>query len=144
MSISSTPTTSSLARPTAVSAPGLTAYGAKPPDPKAKARAGAGDFEASFLNSMFNQMFTAMDGDGPFGGSKGVGVWRSFLSEQYAKSFAQSGGIGIANQVYRSLLAQQEASQMNANPSTPGGTGSRPIGGGSAPRSLGLPLPPAP
>ena len=74
-----------------------------------KARASAVDFEATFLNTMFTQMFTGIDGDGPFGGSGGAGVWRSFLSEEYAKSFAKAGGIGIADHVYRSLLAQQEA-----------------------------------
>jgi Rod binding domain-containing protein len=36
-------------------------------------------------------------------------VWRSFLSEQYAKTFAKAGGIGIADHVYRTLIAQQEA-----------------------------------
>jgi Rod binding domain-containing protein len=77
-------------------------------DPKAKARAGAVDFEAVFLNSMFSQMFTGLGGDGPFGGGGAVGVWRSFLSEEYAKSFAKAGGIGIADHVYRSLIAQQE------------------------------------
>ena len=75
----------------------------------AKARASAQDFEAVFLNSMFNQMFTGIDGDGPFGGGGGVGVWRSFLSEEYSKSFAKAGGIGIADHVYGALLAQQEA-----------------------------------
>jgi Rod binding domain-containing protein len=89
--------------------PGLTTVGAKTAlDPKAKARASAVDFEAVFLNSMFSQMFTGIDGEGPFGGSGAVGVWRSFLSEEYAKSFAKAGGIGIADHVYRSLLAQQE------------------------------------
>jgi Rod binding domain-containing protein len=53
-------------------------------------------------------MFTGIDGDGPFGGAGGAGVWRSFLSEQYAKSFARAGGIGIANNVYRALLERQE------------------------------------
>jgi Rod binding domain-containing protein len=77
-------------------------------DPKAKAHAVAVDFEAVFLNSMFQQMFTGIDGDGPFGGGGAIGVWRSFLSEQYAKTFAKSGGIGIADHVYSSLLAQQE------------------------------------
>ena len=75
---------------------------------KAKARASATDFEAVFLNSMFSQMFTGLDGDGPFGGGGGAGVWRSFLSDEYAKTFAKAGGIGIADHVYRSLLAQQE------------------------------------
>jgi Rod binding domain-containing protein len=74
-----------------------------------KARATAEDFEAMFLNSMFNNMFTGIDGEGPFGGSGDVGVWRSFLTDEYAKSFAKKGGIGLADHVYQTLLAQQEA-----------------------------------
>lgn len=72
------------------------------------ARAASQDFESVFLNSMFSQMFTGIDGDGPFGGSQAVGVWRSFLTQEYSKSFAKNGGVGIADQVYRSLMAQQE------------------------------------
>jgi Rod binding domain-containing protein len=78
-------------------------------DPRARAREQAVEFEAVFLNNMFSQMFTGIDGDGPFGGGGKAGVWRSFLTDEYAKSFARSGGIGIADHVYRSLLAQQEA-----------------------------------
>jgi flagellar protein FlgJ len=74
----------------------------------AKARGQAQDFEAMFISSMFQHMFTGIDGDGPFGGGTGVGVWRSFLSDEYAKSYVKSGGIGLADQVYRSLLAHQE------------------------------------
>jgi flagellar protein FlgJ len=89
----------------------LTATGAKPVlDGKAKARSQAVDFEAMVLSTMFNQMFTGIDGEGPFGGGGAAGVWRSFLSDEYAKSFAKAGGIGIADHVYRSLIAQQEAS----------------------------------
>lgn len=76
---------------------------------KDKALAVAQDFEAVFLNSMFSQMFTAIDGEGPFGGGPAVGVWRSFLTQEYAKTFASKGGIGIADHVYQTLLAQQEA-----------------------------------
>jgi len=74
-----------------------------------KARAAAQDFEAVFLNSMFQHMFTGVDGEGPFGGSGATGVWRSVLTDQYAKSIAKAGGVGIADQVYRSLIAHQEA-----------------------------------
>lgn len=81
------------------------------PGKEAKARAAAQDFEAVFLNSMFQHMFTGIDGDGPFGGNGATGVWRSMLTDEYAKSFAKSGGIGIADQVYRTLIAQQEARQ---------------------------------
>ena len=76
---------------------------------RAKARATATDFEASFLSVMLGQMMTGMDGEGPLGGSGAAGVWRSFLGDEYAKSFAKSGGIGLADHVYRALLAQQEA-----------------------------------
>jgi Rod binding domain-containing protein len=75
----------------------------------AKAWQASQDFEAVFLNSMFSQMFTGIDGDGPFGGGQALGIWRSFLTDEYSKSFAKNGGIGIASDVYRTLMAQQEA-----------------------------------
>jgi flagellar protein FlgJ len=77
----------------------------------AKAKATSQDFEAVFVNSMFQQMFTGISGDGPFGGDGATGVWRSFLTDEYSKSFAKAGGIGIADQVYRSLMAHQEIQQ---------------------------------
>ena len=77
----------------------------------AKAKAASQDFEAVFLNTMFQQMFTGLQGDGPFGGSGATGVWRSFLTDEYSKSFAKSGGIGIADHVYSALLKQQEVRQ---------------------------------
>jgi Rod binding domain-containing protein len=73
-----------------------------------KARAAAQDFETVFLSTMFSQMFTDTEGEGPLGGGAGTGVWRSFLTDEYAKSFAKSGGIGLADHVYNTLMAQQE------------------------------------
>ncbi|MBV9558528.1 MAG: flagellar assembly peptidoglycan hydrolase FlgJ [Pseudolabrys sp.] len=77
---------------------------------QAKAKASAQDFEAVFVNNMFQQMFTDTAGEGPLGSKGGAGVWRSFLTDEYAKTFVKAGGIGISDQVYRSLLAQQGAS----------------------------------
>jgi Rod binding domain-containing protein len=74
---------------------------------KDKAKTAARQFEAMFLNTMFQQMYTGVDGDGPFGGSGALKVWRSMLTDQYANTFAQNGGIGIAAQVYDTLLKQQ-------------------------------------
>ena len=54
-----------------------------------------------FLNSMFSQMTTGIKGEGPFGDTPGTGVWRSMLTEEYAKAFAKSGGVGISNDVFR-------------------------------------------
>jgi Rod binding domain-containing protein len=83
---------------------------------EAKAKATAQDFEAVFLNQMFQQMFTGIDGEGPFGGGPGVGVWRSFLTDEYAKSFAKAGGVGIGDQVYRELIARQSAQAARIAP----------------------------
>jgi Rod binding domain-containing protein len=74
----------------------------------AKAKAAGEDFEAVFLNSMFQQMFAGV-GQGPFSGGSGANIWRSFLTDEYSKSFVKAGGIGIASEVTRALLAQQEA-----------------------------------
>ena len=76
-------------------------------DKVAKAKAAGEDFEAVFLNSMFQQMFSGV-GQGPFSGGNGANIWRSFLTDEYSKSFVKAGGIGIAAQVQRALLGQQE------------------------------------
>lgn len=77
------------------------------PQAQAKAKATATDFEAMFLNSMFSQMTSGIKGEGPFGDTPGTGVWRSMLTDQYSKSFAKAGGVGISNDVYRTLILQQ-------------------------------------
>jgi len=74
---------------------------------KGKAKEAAQNFEANFLDNMFQEMFTGIDGDGPFGGSGALKIWRSFMTDQMAKSFAKAGGIGIAPMVYNTLLKEQ-------------------------------------
>lgn len=74
---------------------------------KGKTKEAAQNFEANFLSSMFQDMFTGIDGDGPFGGSGALKVWRSFLTNQYAQMYAKAGGVGIAKHVYDELLKLQ-------------------------------------
>jgi flagellar protein FlgJ len=98
--------------PLALDASALVSYGAPARiRPSAggsdKARTQAQDFETVFVNAMLQHMFTGIGKDGPLGDSPGVGVWRSLLTEQYAKSFVKAGGLGLAHQVYKSLLARQ-------------------------------------
>ena len=92
------------------------------PQAQSKTKEKAQDFEAMFLNSMFQHMMTGVDGEGPFGGSTGIGVWRSFVTNEYAKSIAKKGGIGIADQVMSSLIAQQAANSPAAARSVQKGT----------------------
>ncbi len=85
------------------------------PQAQAKAKATSQDFEAMFLNSMFSQMTSGLQGEGPFGNTPGTGVWRSMLTEQYSKSFAKAGGVGISNDVYRTLILQQAKQTSRAS-----------------------------
>jgi flagellar protein FlgJ len=87
------------------------------PQVKAKAKTQAQNFEGMFINSMFSEMTNGLKGEGPFGNTIGTGIWRSMQIEQYSKSFAQAGGVGIAKNVYRTLIMQQAktAGQPQAN-----------------------------
>ena len=87
------------------------------PQAQAKAKTTATDFEAMFINQMFSQMTNGLKGEGPFGDTPGTGVWRSMLTEQYSKSFAKAGGIGISKDIFRELILQQakQASQVPGN-----------------------------
>jgi flagellar protein FlgJ len=74
---------------------------------KAKAKQASENFESMFLNTMFQQMYAGIDGDGPFGGKGALKIWRSFMTDQIAKSFTKAGGIGLAPHVYAALLRHQ-------------------------------------
>lgn len=78
---------------------------AKPAD---RTRAAAEEFEAVFLQNMFNAMFETVEGGGTFGDSNASETWRGMLSEEYAKTVVEAGGIGITQSVQRELIALQE------------------------------------
>ena len=87
------------------------------PQVKAKAQTQAQNFEGMFINSIFSEMTNGLKGEGPFGNTTGTGIWRSMQIEQYSKSFARAGGVGIAKNVYRTLIMQQAkaAGQFQGN-----------------------------
>lgn len=67
----------------------------------------AEDFEATFLAQMLQPMFAGLQTDGPFGGGHAEATWRGFLVDAMARQVSQGGGIGLADQVQRELLALQ-------------------------------------
>ena len=75
-----------------------------------KARKTAQDFETMFLEHTLDRLFQSDATDGPLG-DNGMGgdVYRSMLAKEYAGSIAKSGGVGIADQVYREILKMQES-----------------------------------
>lgn len=75
------------------------------------ARVAAEEFEAVFLNTMLQNMFSGLENGGAWGGGTGSDAWQSMLLDEYARTIASSGGIGLADNIERELLALQEGSQ---------------------------------
>jgi Rod binding domain-containing protein len=68
----------------------------------------AKDFEAVFISSMLQPVFDSIDVDGPFGGGQGEKVFRSMLVQEYGQKMVETGGIGLAESVYETMLRAQE------------------------------------
>ena len=79
----------------------------KHPTP-AQARRTAEDFESVFLAQFASIMFSSVKSEGPFGGGPTEDMFKSLLAQEYGKTMARSGGIGIADSVYREIIKSQE------------------------------------
>jgi flagellar protein FlgJ len=80
----------------------------KTTDPKEADRVSR-DFEAMFLSSMLQPMFSTLKpGKGTFGGGNAEGTFQAMLVDEYGKVMAKSGGVGIAAMVRKQILQTQE------------------------------------
>lgn len=75
---------------------------------RAEARQAAEEFEALFVQQMVEQMWAGIETDGEFGGGNGEKIFRSLLHEEYSSKIVATGGLGIADNVYREILKMQE------------------------------------
>ena len=76
-------------------------------DTRAKIKATAKDFEASFLSVMMSQMFSGV-GESEFAGGQGGAMFKSFLLDAFSKQMSRAGGgIGISGAVQREMLKLQ-------------------------------------
>ena len=73
------------------------------------ARKVAEEFEAFFLGQMLKPMFEGIEVKKPFGGGPAEDLWRNMQVEEYGKSLARAGGIGIADAVFKEIIRMQEA-----------------------------------
>ncbi len=74
-----------------------------------KLRKTAQDFEGVFLAQMFKPMFDGLEAKPPFGGGPAENMWKSLMIDEFGKSIAKSGGIGISGDVMKEMLKLQEA-----------------------------------
>lgn len=75
---------------------------------RADARRVAEEFESFFIARFIDAMQSGLETDGPFGGGHGEAMFRGMLSDEYAKAITGSGGLGLADSVYREILKLQE------------------------------------
>ena len=71
------------------------------------------------------EMFGDSEGDEAFGSKDTSDIYKSMLMDQYGKSIARAGGIGIAAYVKQELLKQQEVGNKkheHANNNNPYGS----------------------
>lgn len=81
---------------------------------KEQAAETAESFEAFFISRMMESMFEGISTEGITGGGNAEKIYRSMLLDEYGKEMAKTGGIGIKNDLMRSILEMQEqASQMD-------------------------------
>jgi Rod binding domain-containing protein len=76
-----------------------------------KAEEAAESFEAFFISQMLSDMFSGIETDPLFGGGQGETVFRSLMIDEYGKSLASNGGVGIADSVLGEIIRLQESNQ---------------------------------
>ena len=72
-----------------------------------KARTVAQEFESMFVSEMLRPVFEQIDTDGPFGGGQAEAAFRPLLVEQYSKSIADVGGVGVSDAIMSEILRIQ-------------------------------------
>ena len=80
------------------------------PVEKTAIRKAAEEFESVFATEMLRPMMEESndDVDPIFGGSFGEETFKSMMTDEYGKSIANAGGIGIADSIEAQMLKYQE------------------------------------
>lgn len=82
----------------------------------AKTPEAAGEnFESFFVTHLLDQMFTGLGVDGLFGGGHAEKVYRGLLTQEYGKSIAKQGGIGVGKMITAELIRIQEDADQAAH-----------------------------
>jgi len=79
-----------------------------------KIKKAAQDFEAMFVTEMLRPIFDREEIDSTFSGGSSEKIYRSMMLDEYGKSIAKAGGIGIAKNVQAEMIKLQELQSKNS------------------------------
>ena len=71
-------------------------------------------FEAMFLSMMYKEMRATVPEDKLFGESNGQKIFQDMRDSELMKNVAESGGVGLADMMYRQLSPQVKAQERSA------------------------------
>lgn len=82
----------------------------------AKAKKAADEFETVFLENFTKSIMDSSETEGPLGeNGTGGGIYRSMLTQEYARSLQKAGGLGLSDEILRDLIqVQAKASGTSA------------------------------
>ncbi|MCX8506409.1 MAG: rod-binding protein [Alphaproteobacteria bacterium] len=97
------------------------------------------DFEAMFLEEMMRPIFADVSKpNAMFGGGHGEEVFQTMMVQEYAKSFAKRGGIGIAKQIEKIALNNGQKQSEAIPPVSLQNNAARQVTDSAAPHSASL------
>ena len=73
-----------------------------------KVKTAAQEFEAVLIGQMLEPMWAGLDTKGPFGGGTGETIFRSLMIQEIGRNLSQTGGIGLSDEIARTLTQAQE------------------------------------
>lgn len=81
------------------------------PKQLAETKAAAKEFEAVFISEMMSHMFEGVETDPVFGGGSGEDMFRSMLIQEYGKQMSKGPGVGISDQLQKTMIEMQQQRQ---------------------------------
>jgi flagellar protein FlgJ len=88
---------------------GIKAAAGRDAEANAKLKAACTEMEAVFLNLLMKEMRKSVPKGGLVGNSSQEDIMRSLLDSEMTKNMAQSGGVGLAEMLYRQLSTNEAA-----------------------------------
>lgn len=74
----------------------------------------AKEFTSVFITQLLNIMYEGIPVDENFGGGHAEETWRGMMLDEYGKSIASTGGMGLTDMVKKQLLEYQTHSNTGA------------------------------